>query len=41
MYLKPADGMVNIAGPDQTAPVEAIRYGSALFAYTCLSRYCG
>ena len=37
MLLKDADGMANSVGPDQTAPLGAIWFGSALFAQAYLS----
>ena len=37
MHQKDADGMANSVNPDPTAPLVAVRYGSALFAQTCLS----
>ena len=35
------DGMANNVDPDQTAPLEAVWSGSALFAQTCLSENLG
>ena len=37
MHPKDADGMANRVNPDQTAPLEAVWSGSALFAQTYLS----
>ena len=39
--LKDADGIANSVDPDQTAPVGAVRSGSALFAKTCPSENLG
>ena len=41
MHLKDAEGIVNSADPDQTAPLGAVWSGSALFAQTCLSENLG
>ena len=34
MHPKDADGMANSVEPDQTAPLETVSSGSALFAQT-------
>ena len=36
-----ADGMANSVDPDQTAPLGAVWFGSALFAQACLSENLG
>ena len=41
MLLKGADGIANSVDPDQTAPVEAVWSGSALFARAYLSENLG
>ena len=41
MGPKHADGIANSVYPDQTAPLEAVWSGSALFAQTCLSENLG
>ena len=41
MHLKDAEGFVNSADPDQTAPRGAVWSGSALFAQTYLSKSLG
>ena len=37
MHQTDAAGIANIVDPDQTATLEAVWSGSALFAQTCLS----
>ena len=41
MPSKDADGNANSEDPDQTAPIRAVRSGSALFAQTYLSENLG
>ena len=41
MHSKDAEGIANSADPDQTAPLEAVWSGSALFAQTYLSENLG
>ena len=41
MHPKDANGIANSVDPDQTAPLGAVRSGSALFAQTCLSENLG
>ena len=41
MHPKDADRIANSVDPDQTAPLGAVRSGSALFAQTCLSKNLG
>ena len=41
MHPKYAEGIANSVDPDQTAPLEAVWSGSALFAKTCLSENLG
>ena len=41
MHSKDADSIANREDPDQTAPVGAVRSGSALFAQTDLSENLG
>ena len=40
-YQKDANGTANSEDPDQTAPLGAVRSGSAQFAQTCLSENLG
>ena len=37
MQIKDAEGIANRVDPDQTAPLQAVWSGSALFAQICLS----
>ena len=41
MLLKDAEGIANSVDPDQTAPLEAVWFGSALFAQAYLSENLG
>ena len=41
MCPKGVDGMANSVDPDQTAPLGAVLYGSALFVKACLSENLG
>ena len=41
MHMKDAEGIANSVDPDQTAPLGAVWFGSALFAQAYLSKNIG